>query len=161
VQHNRQHPGHPPVPEHLALVANRAAEDGRSRADKEDRQANHGAVSKNNPRDSNPVRHFSNRGLQVATSKDNRDREDKVATSKDNRDREDKVATSSVNKDKVATSSVNKDKEDKVATCNVHKDNRGRADQVATSSVHKDSKVAKDSSSNCCLSRRAALSEEQ
>jgi len=138
VQHNRQHPGHPPVPEHLALVANRAAEDGRSRADKEDRQANHGAVSKNNPRDSNPVRHFSNRGLQVATSKDNRDREDKVATS-----------------------SVNKDKEDKVATCNVHKDNRGRADQVATSSVHKDSKVAKDSSSNCCLSRRAALSEEQ
>jgi len=109
VQHNRQHPGHPPVPEHLALVANRAAEDGRSRADKEDRQANHGAVSKNNPRDSNPVRHFSNRGLQVATSKDN----------------------------------------------------RGRADQVATSSVHKDSKVAKDSSSNCCLSRRAALSEEQ
>jgi len=102
VQHNRQHPGHPPVPEHLALVANRAAEDGRSRADKEDRQAN-------NPRDSNPVRHFSNRGLQVATSKDNRDREDKVATS----------------------------------------------------SVHKDSKAAKDSSSNCCLSRRAALSEEQ
>ncbi|KAI8037806.1 hypothetical protein M5D96_009307 [Drosophila gunungcola] len=159
MQDNRREASHPPAPERLPLVANRAAEDGRSSDPKADKD---GADSRNNRRDSriSSVRPKDSRVVSSNVLRANRlkvnkavisnvprDKDNKVVTSSVLRDKDNKVVTSNVLKDpkhsrhrvnKVVTSNVPRDKVNKVVTSNDPRANRLKVNKAAISSVRKD-----------------------